>query len=197
MNPLKHVVENRRSIEVLEKSNTISQDEILELVQHAIHHTPSAFNAQSVAAMVLFEDSHHKLWDEVTKQILPFVAQEKHLNTISKIDGFKGGNGTVIFLEDTEIGEDLKKRFPLYQDNVKLWGDQGQGFAQHAVWLTLSDAGLSATLQHYNPLIDSFIMDHFDVDKKYQIVAQMPFGKAKSQPKSLVKKNINERVWKK
>lgn len=197
MNSFNQVVENRRSIDVLEKLEHIKQEEVLATVEHAIYHTPSAFNAQSVAVMVLFEKSHDQLWDEVIKQILPFVVKEKHESTINKINGFKGGNGTIVFLEDTSVGEDLKQRFPLYQDNVQLWADQGQGFAQHAVWLSLTNVGLSATLQHYNPLIDPFIMEHFNVDPKYKIVAQMPFGKAKSAPKDLVKKDIKHRVWKK
>jgi predicted oxidoreductase (fatty acid repression mutant protein) len=197
MSEFRNIVENRRSIEVLEKSNTIPNEDVLELIKHAIHYTPSAFNAQSVAVMVLFEDSHEKLWEEVTKLILPFVSLEKKQKTIQKIDGFRGGDGTIIFLEDTDVAKDLKKRFPLYQENVQLWSDQGQGFAQHAVWLALSDVGLSATLQHYNPLIDPFIMEYFNVDNKYQVVAQMPFGKAKSKPKKLIKKDISKRVWKK
>ena len=197
MSEFKYTVENRRSIEVLEKSNTIPNEAVLELIKHAIYYVPSAFNAQSVAIMVLFEDSHHKLWEEVTNLILPFVPKEKQQKTIQKIDGFRGGNGTIIFLEDTEVAKDLQNKFPLYQENVQLWSDQGQGFAQHAVWLALSDVGLSATLQHYNPLIDPFIMEYFNVDDKYQVVAQMPFGKAKSKPKDLVKKDISKRVWKK
>lgn len=197
MSEFRNVVENRRSIEVLEKSNMITQEEVLELVQHAIEHAPSAFNAQSVAAMVLFDDSHDMLWDEVLKEILPFVAHEKHKNTMDKINGFKGGNGTIIFLEDLEVGDALKEKYPLYQDNVTLWSDQGQGIAQYAVWLALTNVGLSASLQHYNPLIDPFIMNEFGVDKKYRIIAQMPFGQAKSKPRKINRKEISERVWKK
>lgn len=196
MSEFKQVIENRRSIEVLTTSS-ISQNDVLDLVKHAILYSPSAFNAQSVSAMVLFEDSHHQLWEEVKRQIIPFVPKEKQDKTINKIKGFKGGDGTIIFLEDTEVAATLREKFTLYQENVDLWVDQGQGFAQHAVWLALSDANLSASLQHYNPLIDPFIMKNYDVDSKYQVVAQMPFGKANSKPKIINRKKIEDRVWKK
>ena len=36
-----------------------------------------------------------------------------------------------------------------------IWSEQGHGMAEYATWLALTEAGLGATLQHYNPLIDA------------------------------------------
>ncbi len=189
------LIENRRSISQLKKSEHIDQDELIWHIKQAIKHSPSAFNAQSVSAVVLLNEKHTMLWDAVLDRILPFVVADKQQASIDKIAGFKNGDGTIIFLEDTSIGDELRTKFPLYQDNVTLWADQGQGVAQYGVWLMLTEMGLSASLQHYNPLIDDYIYEHLNVDKKYKITAQMPFGKADQMPTNKKMKDINQRVF--
>jgi uncharacterized protein len=191
------LIEKRRSITKLKKTNNLNQEEVFNKIQLAIKHSPSAFNAQSVSAVVLFNQEHSKFWEEVLNQILPFVPEGKEQNSISKIDGFKQGDGTIIFLEDKTVSEKLKNRFPLYQDNVALWADQGQGFAQYAVWLMLTDCNLFASLQHYNPLINDYIYNQLKIESHYDIVAQMPFGSADEIAVERKDKDINNRVFKK
>ena len=48
--------------------------------------------------------------------------------------------------------------------------------AQFAVWATLADSGLGASLQHYNPLIDEKVAEHFDIDMNWLLRAQLCFG---------------------
>ena len=191
------LIEKRRSIAKLKKTSNLNQEDVFKKIQLAIKHSPSAFNAQSVSAVVLFNEEHSLFWDEVLSQILPFVPKGKEENSINKINGFKQGDGTIIFLEDKTVSEKLKNKFPLYQDNVALWADQGQGFAQYAVWLMLTDCNLVASLQHYNPLINDYIYDRIGIDSHYDIVAQMPFGSADEVAKERKDKDINNRVFKK
>lgn len=196
MSELIEVMKKRRSVSVFKKNNQLDYDKVVENIQEAVYYSPSAFNSQSASVFVLFDEKHDALWDEILHEILPFVPKDKQQGSINKIQNFKNGNGTVLFLEDTTILEDLKNKFPLYQDNVSLWSDQGQGFVQYAVWLKLTELDLYASLQHYNPLIDEFLYNSMGVDRKYKVIAQMPFGDKDQDilPKEAM--DINERVKK-
>jgi len=39
----------------------------------------------------------------------------------------------------------------------------------------LEDAGLGASLQHYNPLIDQETAETWDINPDWKLLAQMPF----------------------
>ncbi|WP_350604368.1 nitroreductase family protein, partial [Pseudoalteromonas sp. SMN1298-MNA-CIBAN-0114] len=76
----------------------VSNEEVVKLVEHAVLHTPSAFNSQSARIVVLFGDEHHKLWD-ITEETLRVIVgdDEKFQGTKNKIAGFRAGAGTVLF----------------------------------------------------------------------------------------------------
>lgn len=196
MSELIDVLKNRRSVSKLKKNKQLDIDEVVKNIKEAVQYSPSAFNSQSASVAILFDEKHDELWDEILKEILPFVAKEKQQGSINKIQAFKNGNGTIVFLEDVSILDDLKERFPLYQENVSLWSDQGQGIVQFSVWLMLTQMELYASLQHYNPLIDEFIYNHYGIDRKYRIVAQMPFGDIDETLQNKTSKDINKRVMK-
>jgi predicted oxidoreductase (fatty acid repression mutant protein) len=50
------------------------------------------------------------------------------------------------------------------------------------VWTALEQDGLGASLQHYNPLIDEAICMTWGISHKWQLKAQLVFGKAVGQP---------------
>ena len=56
---LQQLAEKRRSIYALSNQLPVSNDEVVKLVEHAILHTPSAFNSQSARIVVLFGDDHN------------------------------------------------------------------------------------------------------------------------------------------
>ncbi|MDD4637257.1 MAG: nitroreductase family protein, partial [Bacteroidales bacterium] len=47
---------------------------------------------------------------------------------------------------------------------------------QFAVWNLLEEAGLGATLQHYNPLIDEEVRKTWNLPASWTLIAEMPFG---------------------
>ncbi len=190
------VIKTRRSESKLKKRKQLNYETVVTNIKEAVNLTPSAFNSQSASVVVLFDQQHDDFWDEVLNEILPFVPEDKQQGSINKIEAFKNGNGTIVFLEDTSVLNELQAKFPLYQENVSLWSDQGQGFVQYAVWLMLTQMDLYASLQHYNPLVNEFIYHHYGIDKKYKIVAQMPFGEADQLITPRKQKDINERVRK-
>ncbi|WZU02833.1 hypothetical protein MGH68_08240 [Erysipelothrix sp. D19-032] len=49
----------------------------------------------------------------------------------------------------------------------------------------LTEAGLGANLQHYNPIVDSSLQrQEWDLPRNWKLVAQMPFGEAIDTPQA-------------
>ena len=86
---------HRRSIITVKKESPIPDSRIVELVKHAVLHTPSPFHVQSTRAVVLLGKDHDKLWDfayENAEKTYPPAFFEK---VSSNIKLFKGAYGTV------------------------------------------------------------------------------------------------------
>ncbi len=176
------VVENRRSYYGIDKASDISKEEIKSIVEHSVKYVPSAFNSQSARTVLLFGEQHDRLWEivrEVLKKVVPEGAFEK---TSEKLDSFKNGFGTVLFFEDQAVVEGLQEQFALYKDNFPVWSLQSSGMLQYVVWAALEDAGLGASLQHYNPLIDEQVKAEWSLPEKWKLLAQMPFGRPIADP---------------
>ena len=92
--PFFTAVAGRRSVYALSKESPISNDRILEIVNHALKHAPSPFNVRSARCIVLFGEEHTKLWEnayEVTENATPQV-----MGILGpKIKGFQAAYGTV------------------------------------------------------------------------------------------------------
>ena len=93
-----------------------------------------------------------------------------------KLDSFAAGDGTVLFFNDVDVTRGLQDQFPLYADNFPVWAEHANGIAQFAVWTALAEAGVGASLQHYNPLVDEAVRREWGIAGNWQLRAQMPFG---------------------
>lgn len=177
---LQQLAEKRRSIYALSNQLPVSNDEVVKLVEHAILHTPSAFNSQSTRVIVLFGDEHQKLW-KMTEDTLRSIVNddEKFIPTKQKIESFKAGAGTILFFEDHEVVKNLQEAAPLYADKFPVWSQHTSAMHQYMIWMALSSLDIGANLQHYNPIIDSKVADAWNVDKDWELVAQMVFGAIK------------------
>ncbi|EMA6344077.1 nitroreductase family protein [Bacillus cytotoxicus] len=170
-------IEDRRSVYAISKEQVVSDEKIQEVIQHAVKHTPSAFNSQSARVVVLLGEQHDKLWD-LTKETLRKIVPENNFGaTEEKMNAFKSGYGTVLFFEDSKVVEGLQEQFALYKDNFPKWSEQSSGMLQFAIWTALEIEGFGATLQHYNPLIDDEVKKEWNVPGSWKLIAQMPFGK--------------------
>ncbi|WP_057893678.1 nitroreductase family protein [Lacticaseibacillus brantae] len=176
-NELLDLLNQRRSIYAPGKNLTVDDDAIVKLAEDAIQASPTAFNSQTVRAVFLFGDKHDQLWDIVAKRLKSEVPTEAaYENTLRKINSFKAGYGTILYLTDMAVVHQLENDFPLYADNFATWAEQGQGIAQNNVWVSLANNKIGASLQHYNPIIDELVADAFDLPSNWMLRAQMPFG---------------------
>ena len=169
-------VEGRRSIYVLDKNVKVSDERIVEVINHSVMHTPTAFNSQTGRILVLMGEKQNKLWDITMEALRKVVPAESFADTEAKINMFKAAYGTVLFYEDQKIVKGLQEQFALYKDNFPIWSEQATGILQNMVWTALHVEGLGASLQHYNELIEEEVRKAFNIPQDWKMRAQMPFG---------------------
>lgn len=151
-------------------------DDVTALIQAAVREAPSSFNSQSSRAVILYGAQSVTFWTLVKDALRPIVPAEAFPQTEAKLDGFAAGAGTVLFYEDQDVIADLQAQFPLYADNFPVWSEHSTGIAQYAVWTALAEAGIGASLQHYNPLPDEAAAREWSLPASWRLRAQMPFG---------------------
>ena len=179
----KEALKARRTFYRIQNKSTLSDKEIRDLICFAVEFVPSAFNSQTTRVVLLTGKAHEKLWNIVKNVLRKRVPAEVFGKTEEKIDGcFACGYGTILYFEDMAIVRSLQESFPTYKDNFPIWAEQTDAMHQLAVWTMLEDAGMGASLQHYNPLIDSEVAAAFDVPITWKLMAQMPFGKPTAAP---------------
>ncbi len=187
-------VKNRRTIYGLSRESVVSDDKILEIVDHAVLHSPSAFNSQSARVVVLLNDHHTKLWSVVKETLRKIVPEGSFAQTEEKLKGFAAAYGTILFFEDQSVVEDLQANFNLYKDNFPLWSLQASGMLQYVVWTALEVEGFGASLQHYNPLIDDQVHKEWNLPSSWRLMSQMPFGKPTAPPNEKDYMPLEERI---
>lgn len=189
------VIKNRRSYYSIGKEKTVSENRIKQVLSEAIKHAPSPFNSQSSRVVLLLNEQHDKLWEIVKDELRKIVPAANFEGTRKKIDNcFKSGYGTVLYFEDENKVKSLQKQFPLYKDNFPIWSNQASAILQYIVWSSLELEGLGASLQHYNPLIDSAVKKEWNIPEHYKLIAQMPFGKPLAHPGEKEFMPIEERL---
>lgn len=179
----KEALKKRRSIYELSRRTTLDDRQLEDLLRFAVKHVPSAYNSQTSRLVLLTGKAHEKLWDMVKQTLQKIVPPEAFARTREKIDiSFAAGYGTVLFFEDTDIVKQMQEKFPTYAENFPVWSEHTSAMHQLAVWCMLEDAGMGASLQHYNPLIDRQVSEQWHLPAQWRLTAQMPFGKAVGEP---------------
>ena len=146
MNNAIEFLKKRRSIYAIGKNIELNNEEITELIEGAVKNSPTAFNSQTVRAVITFGESSDRVWDIVLDELRKVVKDDgAFLKTKEKIATFKAGFGTVLYFTETATVKKLEKDFPLYADNFADWAEQGIGGA-------------------------------FDLPESWRLRAEMPFG---------------------
>lgn len=192
---LHELTEKRRSIYALNNQLPVSNDEIVNLIEHAMLHTPSSFNSQSTRIIVLFGEAHQKLW-QMTEDTLRDIVNndEQFVSTKQKMDSFKAGAGTVLFFEDHKVVRGFQEDIPLYADKFPVYAQHTNAMHQYAVWTALASINVGASLQHYNPIIDDKIGAAWQVDKDWELTAQLVFGGIEQPAGDKTFKPLEERL---
>jgi len=175
-------VSERRTFYGISKDEVVSDDRIKEIVEHAVKYTPSAFNSQSARVVLLLGKQHDRFWNITLESLRKVVPAENFMPTEDKINSFKSGYGSVLYLEDQNVVKNLQEQFAIYKDNFPIWSQQSSGMLQLVVWTALQDEGYGASLQHYTELIEADVKKEWNIPDNWKLIAQMPFGKPTAQP---------------
>lgn len=187
-------IEGRRSYYGISKDKVVDDEKIKEIIEHAVKHTPSAFNSQTARVVLLLNEHHTKLWDITKEALRKVVPEDSFAPTEEKIDSFSAGYGTVLFYEDNNVVKQLQDEFPLYKDNFPTWSKESSGMHQFNIWTSLDLQGYGASLQHYNELIEEDVKKEWDIPDGWELRAQMPFGKPASKPSDKEFKPLQDRI---
>jgi len=175
-NAFLEALKQRRTQYALGRNVPASKTELTALIQDAIKHSPSSFNSQSSRAVILFGAESEKVWQIAIDEVRKVAPAEGFDKTEAKLKSFAAGVGTVLFYEDQDVVRSLQEKFALYADNFPVWSEQAGGMAQLSTWAALANAGVGASLQHYNPLIDAAVAAQWNIPASWKLRAQMPFG---------------------
>lgn len=170
------MIKNRRTIYNLGDALPVSEEHVTKLIKEAVKHSPSSFNSQKSRVVILFGAEHKKLWNITKETLRAIVPEQAFAATEQKIDSFAAGAGSILFFEDMAVVKGLQEQFPLYADNFPIWSEQASGIAQFAVWTALAQENVGASLQHYNPLIDTQVQKEWGTPDNWVLRAQMVFG---------------------
>lgn len=166
----------RRTIYNIGKNVKDPAQELDQVIRSAVRLSPSAFNSQSSRVVNLFGQAHQDFWNIVKETLRQMIPADSFQATNDKIDSFAAGFGTALFFEDQDVVKGLQEQFAAYADNFPIWSEHSTGIAQFAVWMALSEAGLGASLQHYNPIIDEQVAKKFNIPANWKLRAQLVFG---------------------
>ncbi|QMT33621.1 nitroreductase family protein [Conchiformibius steedae DSM 2580] len=173
---LQQAAETRRSVYALNKELPVSAQQIVEIVEHAVKHTPSAFNSQSTRVVVLLGADHEKLWDITADELKKIVPADQFQPTQEKLNGFKAAAGSVLFFEDQDVVKGLQEQFPAYAAGFPVWAAHSDAMHQYAIWTAFAAAGVGANLQHYTPIIDAEVAKTWNLPANWKMSAQLVFG---------------------
>ncbi|WP_313757033.1 nitroreductase family protein [Tissierella sp.] len=187
-------VKNRRTYYGISKDTVVSDERIQEIIEHAVKHTPSAFNSQSTRVVLLLGNHHTRLWDITKESLRKIVAADNFSSTEEKINSFEAGYGTILFFEDSSVVEYLQREFSTYKENFPIWSQQTNGMHQFVIWTALELEGYGASLQHYNELIEVDVKKEWNIPNKWKLIAQMPFGKPTAEPGEKEYAPLEERI---
>lgn len=180
-------LERRRTYYNINRELPLSESEVNEIIEQVTEATPDAFNMKSARVVVALGEKQDLLWDTIYEVFDGQVPREK-------IDGFKNGYGTILYFIDENVVESLQEQFEFYADKFPVWANQANGMLQFNIWTALREAGIGASLQHYNPVINEAVAKLFDLSHKWTLTAQMPFGGIVEEPAPKEKEDIAKRV---
>ncbi|KAL7344496.1 hypothetical protein BJY59DRAFT_644410 [Rhodotorula toruloides] len=143
---------------------------IIEIVQTAIKHGPSAFNTQSSRAVVLFGSKHEKFWNTAEERFKAAVSAEFFAQISPKLLQMKDAYG------------------------LPPWSENAHGIVSYIIWTALYAEGLGASLQHYTELVQEDVEEMFQVPSTWKLRANLVFGAPTVPPMEKTFQPLEDRV---
>ncbi|PMC79219.1 nitroreductase [Aerococcus viridans] len=177
MSDFKDLLTKRRSQYAIGANTDVTAADVTAALNEVIPQVPSAFNSQATRVVVVSGENNVKLW-ELIKNVQKDVLDEATLNYMTPImDGARDAVGTILFFEDRDA---VESGIPANEERRLIYKNYASANAQLTTWLTLTELGLGANLQHFNigyeQGFDRSIRELLDLSESWELIAQMPFG---------------------
>ncbi|MGY0837418.1 nitroreductase family protein [Aerococcus urinaeequi] len=177
MSDFKDLLTKRRSQYAIGANTDVTAADVTAALNEVIPQVPSAFNSQATRVVVVSGENNVKLW-ELIKNVQKDVLDEATLNYMTPImDGARDAVGTILFFEDRDA---VESGIPANEERRLIYKNHASANAQLTTWLTLTELGLGANLQHFNigyeQGFDRSIRELLDLSESWELIAQMPFG---------------------
>lgn len=179
------IIKKRRSYYNLSEDVDLSNEEIKYLVEDVMNVTPSHMNSQTTRIVLLFDEKSKDFWTRVNETFDNKIKEEK-------FHGFYHAKGTALFFIDKDEIKKQEKDIPSYKEYFETWGHHSLAMLQLNLWQALRDENIGASNQHYNPVIDSWVKEDYNLPASWELTAEMPFGKIEEEPEKKDKKPIEE-----
>lgn len=174
---LEEVIKRRRSIRKL--TDGPLSDATIHAILEAGRWAPSSSNTQP-ARMVVLRERHAALWDFIGETLATKLQGEQLERARARIPGYRAGLFSIVFYEDTTIAAN-----PPPGARAEVWKSfavQAMGITQANVWNAIAAAGLAASNQHTNLMIEEELRGFLGVPETWQSYSIFPVGYAAEVP---------------
>ncbi|MFT4039142.1 MAG: nitroreductase family protein [Thermomicrobiales bacterium] len=171
----------RRSIRRLDGGDLTPA--VIERLQEAVRRTPAAFGVTPWQIVVLHEQQE-AFWDEVAAGFRVGLAEDRLPRYLERLEGLRAGAGAILIYEDLAARPALETNWGLAAETAHDFVQQGLGMVQLALWLVLTEAGLVASLQHWDWLIQDRLAPLLDLPTdRFRLIAVLPVGAPAELPR--------------
>ena len=179
---LVELLSSRRSIRRLRGGPFSAQTR--ERIEQAIRLTPAAYALPSWH-VVLVHEERHALWDVVEQAFRDRLEGERLERYLDRLAGFRSGVAVALVYEDIQARNALKDAWQISEETARAFSEQGIGMVQLSIWLTLTEEGLSTSLQHWESLLEDRLAEFLGISGRYRLAAAMPIGYADEPPRDI------------
>jgi len=192
--PTLELVENRQSqdlVELLTNRRSIRRlrggafsVQTRERIEQAIRLTPAAYALPSWH-VVLVHEERHAFWNVVEQAFRDRLEDDRLERYLDRLAGFRSGVAVALVYEDIQARNELKDAWQIGEETARAFSEQGIGMVQLSIWLTLTEEGLSTSLQHWEWLLEDRLAEFLGISGRYRLAAAMPIGYADEPPRNV------------
>lgn len=154
----------------------------LERLASAVEHTPASMGIPPWE-VVLVRERRAEFWDLVERAFRERLEGEQLVRYLGRLEGFHEAAVVALVFEDAEATEKLVGTGYITEPVARDFAVQALGMVQMSLWLTATDLGLAASLQHWDAQIEEPLEAFAGLPRsRYRLVAVMPIGHAGEEP---------------
>lgn len=151
-------------------------DETIERILEIARWTPSSYNSQPWHIVVVRERLT-ELWDTIEAAGRQARAGRPVEHFINRLNGYRGAGAVFfIFLDRAVVEEQVRSTSYASAQRVEGWALEAVGMLQYALWLAVVDAGLAASLHHFDSEEEAICRFLEIPYPRYRLMGTMPVG---------------------